>query len=127
MTSEAAKEPLDIPEPVAGPLFESFVLDSGLEIAVANHDQRILKPEIGFRYGMDLPKGNMAHTFEEVIGAIDAVMPVIELATTRLPGGIKQRVKWVNTDGAYSQTLVIGSSIPFQQFYFSRRGRRVCV
>ena len=124
LTSEAAKEAFDIPEPVAGPLFESFVIDSSLESAVAKFDLHILEPEIGSRLGMNLPKGDRAHTCEEVIGSIDAVMPVIELATTRLPGGIKQWVKWVITDGAYSQTLVIGSSIHFQQRHFSLRGTR---
>ncbi|MEM8775186.1 MAG: fumarylacetoacetate hydrolase family protein [Pseudomonadota bacterium] len=115
VTSDVAQDTLGVAHPLAGPLFADLVYDSGAVIGVSEHDQRIVEPEIGFRVGVDLPPRGAAYDRDEVLAAIDAVLPVIELVSKRLPGWLKERAEWIVADGTYNQALVVGTLSPFAE------------
>jgi 2-keto-4-pentenoate hydratase len=69
--------------PVVGRLFDGAVLTSPALIPPADIDQPLVEGELAVRLGADLPPREQDYDVEEVVAAIDAVMPAIEFAEVR--------------------------------------------
>lgn len=70
--------------------------------------------EVAFRLGHDLPPRNTPYTRAEIIDAIDAVMPAIEVLDLRLPDGLddRQRALLGLTVGIWNAGVVLGDEVP---------------
>ncbi|WP_372613838.1 2-keto-4-pentenoate hydratase [Aquicoccus sp.] len=113
LTSLRAQELCGVDAPLAGPLFEGSVWDSGVEIAPVEGDLGILEAEIGLRMQADLPPRAAPYERAEVLAAVGEVLPVIEWVNKRLPGGIRDAAEWLAADGVINRGVICGAGHPF--------------
>jgi 2-keto-4-pentenoate hydratase len=69
---------------------------------------RVTEPEIVFRIGRTLPPRERPYDTDEVLAAVDAVHPGLEVVNPRLPKGFDDVVGWYIADGALNDAIVIG-------------------
>lgn len=74
----------DTHEPNAAPLPASVVVPAGSTLRLAARSLRLIELEVAVRLRTDLVPGDRLHSRDEVIAAIDAVMPAIEVVDSRL-------------------------------------------
>lgn len=113
LTSQASQDMLGVAEPVSGPLFEGYVFRDKAELQVSESDLGIVEAEIGVTLGADLTSDGAALTYSNVMAAIATVHPMFELATKRLPGGMRETAQWIIADGAINQAIVVGEGTAF--------------
>lgn len=112
-TSQVARTTLGIDEPIAGPMFETFVSPGPAAVPVGKNDLRIVEAEIGFRLKSGLEPREEPYTKQDILGTIATVHPMFEVANKRLPGLPKEAAVWIVADGAINQAIVYGNGIPF--------------
>lgn len=113
LTSKLAQEVVGVDAPFAGPVFADAVFESGAAIGLAEGDLGILEAEVGFRMRTDLPPRGEAYPREEVLAAVEAVMPVFEWVNKRLPGDIREEAEWLVADGTFNRAVVCGADVAF--------------
>jgi 2-keto-4-pentenoate hydratase len=82
-TSAEARRMLAVDEPFYGPVFSPLIMRSPAEPAAAKFSLRAIECEFAFRLGDDLPARGRPYGKEEVVGAVQALIPAIELIDTR--------------------------------------------
>lgn len=87
VTSEVAQRLLGTEEPATGPLFADHCFDSPAEVAVFAGQDASVESEFAFRFARDLPPREAAYGRAEVVAAIGAVLPAIEVVGCRFEGG----------------------------------------
>ncbi len=115
LTSPRAQALCGVDQPLAGPLFEGTVFDSGVELALCEGDLGVLEAEIGFRMNAPLPTREAPYVRDEVLAAIGAVLPVFEWVNKRLPGGLMDEIEWIVADGVINRALVCGAPLAFSR------------
>lgn len=113
LTSVRAQEICGVDAPLAGPVFDGMVWDSGAEIAPVEGDLGILEAEVGLRMRADLPPRDAPYDRAEVLAAVGEVLPVIEWVNKRLPGGIREAAEWLAADGVINRGLICGAGQGF--------------
>ena len=83
-TSKQVQELFGITEPVFGPVFDQTVFRSPAALRSADFQHRTLESEFAFRFGADLPGRLEPYTREEVLDAVEAVLPAFEIVSPRL-------------------------------------------
>ena len=95
-TALPIQQKFSLTEPFLGPIFKSTVLSSGASLKASDYEHRgaaAAKPGIGlevefaFRVGRDLgPRATGAgYSEDEILGAMDAMIPAIEIISPRFP------------------------------------------
>ena len=84
-TSRAVREQLGVAEPVFGRLFDSGCFPSGVYLAHASFANLAVEGELAVRLSRDL--AGTAVSVEDCLGAMGALLPVIELHHHALPRG----------------------------------------
>lgn len=87
-TSQEAQRLLASDGPGSAPLLAPFCLPNGSAIHVHAVHQPQLEGEFVLRFGKDLPVRAMPYEADEVMDAIDAVAPGLEIVGSRRDGGI---------------------------------------
>jgi len=85
--------------PVAGPLFGPYVHDAPTNISLASLIAPLLECEIAFVLGEDLPAQNAPYNQNQIEAAISAVVPVIELADSRVDASTSDLIKLADAMG----------------------------
>lgn len=70
--------------PVAGPLLGRYVHDAPAKISLSSLVVPLLESEVAFVLGTDLPAQNAPYSRRQIEAAISAVVPVFELADSRV-------------------------------------------
>jgi 2-keto-4-pentenoate hydratase len=71
--------------PVAGPIFERFLKQTGAHFPMREASVWGVEPEIAVRLGADLPRRIVQpYTREDILGAIDTVLVGIEIVASRI-------------------------------------------
>jgi 2-keto-4-pentenoate hydratase len=106
LTSPAVQKQLGVDTPDYGVLFDDMGFAEGLPIPLANLQQPKIEAEVAFVLGRDLDMQNP--TIIDVIGAIDYVLPALEIVGSRIAGW---NIRLVDTvaDNASSSAWVIGA------------------
>ena len=86
-------------KPVAGPLLGPFVHAAPATLSAAAFVTPLLECEVAFLLGKDLPPQPQPYTREEIEAAIEAVVPVIEIADCRWPADAPDLLKLADTMG----------------------------
>jgi len=86
-------------KPVAGPLFGAFVHAAPATLSAAAFVAPLLECEVAFLLGMDLPPRPQPYAHEEIAAAIEAVIPVIEIADCRWPADAPDLLKLADAMG----------------------------
>lgn len=82
-TNKTAQNLLGVEEPFYGPLLSPFVFESLAKLRSNNFLMRVIEPEFAFIMNKSLPTKNRAYTHEEVMQAVGAVVPAIEIVDSR--------------------------------------------
>ena len=87
-TSKVARQLLDAPGPVTAPMFKPFCFQSPAKVAVFMDHNASVESEFAFRFARDLPPRRKPYSLEEVLDAVDALLPAIEIVGGRFRGGL---------------------------------------
>jgi 2-keto-4-pentenoate hydratase len=106
LTSPAVQRQLGVDRPDFGVLFAELAHGTGEEVPVDDLLQPKAEAEVALVLGRDLDLGT--HTIADVIGAVDYVLPAIEIVDSRIAGW---DITFVDTvaDNASSGRFVLGT------------------
>jgi 2-keto-4-pentenoate hydratase len=107
-TSKRAQQALKTDGPFPGRLFLERQFSSGQHVPTEEDNFRVTEPEIVFRIARTLPPRERPYDTDEVLAAVDAVHPGLEVVNPRLPKGFDDVVGWYIADGALNDAIVIG-------------------
>lgn len=110
-TSERAQKALKADGPFPGPVYAEQLFASGTHIKTLPTNSRTTEPEIAFTMARDLPRKGSPWLVEEVLAAVDAIHPSIEIVNPRLPKGFSDVVEWYVADGGLNHALVLGPGV----------------
>ena len=82
-TSVAGQVHIGVDGPLAGRLFEDRVLPRDAAMTLDGNAMRLAEAEFAFRMGRSLPPRNVAYSVLEVVDAVAAFCPAIELPDSR--------------------------------------------
>jgi 2-keto-4-pentenoate hydratase len=82
-TNEALQRSLGIPGPVSGRLLEARVSTSPARLPAARFATRVVETEFGVRMARPLPPRKTPYALEEVVAAVDCVLPSFEIVDPR--------------------------------------------
>lgn len=102
-------------EPVCAPLPAEGLVPGGASLVGAAWHLHGVEAELAFRLGTDLPPRGLPYTRDEVADAIDAVLPVIEVAETRLVDWLDASPSALLADLLCHGGLVLGEPAPFER------------
>ena len=89
-TSQEAQRVLDIEGPATAPMFAPTCFQSPANVAVFPGQSASVESEFAFRFAHDLPKRQTPYSQDEVIDAVDALLPAIEIVGGRFEGGFNR-------------------------------------
>ena len=88
-TSLTAQKYLNTQEPVTAPIFKDFIYQSPATITIFNNQNTSVECEFGFKFKKHLPPKATKYNLNEIISAIDCLIPVIEIIASRFKGGFE--------------------------------------
>ena len=86
-TSAAAQRLLGTGEPATAPMFADHCFQSPTEVAVFAGQDTSVESEFAFRFARDLPPRETSYGRAEVLAAVAAVCPAVEVVGCRFEGG----------------------------------------
>lgn len=98
-------------EPIYAPIFADLVHASPARLDGAAFHERGIEAEIAYRLGRDLPVRGEPYTRAEVVEAVAAVLPAIEIVDSRLAGFEQQDAWWKLADNQVNGALVVGPAL----------------
>lgn len=107
-SSEQSQRLVNSPGPIAGCLFRESLWQQPATLDVRQFFITGVEAEFGFRLGADLPSRPAPYGREEVSGAVDAVVPLIEICDTRLSDWRMRRIEEITADNACNGGVVVG-------------------
>jgi 2-oxo-3-hexenedioate decarboxylase len=111
-TSEVAQRMLGVEEPFFGPVFAPAILTSPATTRAADFHMTALECEFAFRLGHALPASGGPYDRDRVIRAIDAVIPAIEIISTRFEAFATAGGPQIVADCGANGALVLGEPDP---------------
>ncbi|MDE2342997.1 MAG: fumarylacetoacetate hydrolase family protein [Betaproteobacteria bacterium] len=82
-TTVSGQRHINVNGPIAGRLLQNKVLPPGASIPLGDNHMRVAEAELVFRFGRDLPSKPEPYGLDEVMAAVDAVLPGIEVPDSR--------------------------------------------
>lgn len=111
-TSRAGQQHIAVSGPLAGPIFADRVHGEGTPVSLQANRMRVAECEIVFRFGRDLPARVEGYALDEVLAAVDAVAPGIEVPDSRFVDFEKAGEAQLIADGACCRDMVLGQFLP---------------
>jgi 2-keto-4-pentenoate hydratase len=99
--------------PACSPLPASRVLPSGSTLTGPEWKLRGIEVELGLRLGLDLDPRPEGWTPQQLMAAVDALVPVIEVVETRLAGWRESDPLATLADVQSSGALIVGAPLAF--------------
>jgi len=88
-TSLTAQKYLNTQEPVTAPIFKDFIYQSRAVIGIFTNQNTSVECEFGFKFKKHLPPKTKKYNLNEIISAIDCLIPIIEIIASRFKGGFE--------------------------------------
>lgn len=111
-TAAAARRILKARGPFAGRIFAQRVFESGAMLPAAGYRLRGLEGEFAFRLAADLKPRKRPYAEAEVVAAIGAMHPAIEVVDSRYTDWLKVGLPSVIADQGSNGALVLGAPVP---------------
>lgn len=109
-TSVAGQRHIGVDGPLAGPIFAQHVQPDGAQISLQHNRMRVAEAEIVFMMGQTLPPRPTPYTRDEVLAAVKAVHPGIEVPDSRFLNFEEAGAPQLIADCACSNTMVLGAA-----------------
>jgi 2-keto-4-pentenoate hydratase len=100
-----------VKEPMYGPFFARTVHASPAKPAAPTRHAMLLESEFAYRFGRDLPARAMPYTREEIVDAVDAIIPAFEIVGTRYTQVPFGDVGSVVADCMLNAAMVLGTPV----------------
>ena len=107
-TSIGGQRHINVDGPIAGRLLASRLHHSPCEVAFGANRMAVAEAEFAFVMGADLPAREDAYTIEDVVAAVAALHPAIELPDSRLSDFTRVGIAQLAADNACSHEFVLG-------------------
>jgi 2-keto-4-pentenoate hydratase len=107
-TSAAGQKHIGVDGPLAGPLLGNRVLANGGTVPLDGNIMRVAEAEFCFRFGTSLPKRGQPYTQDEVLNAIEALHPAIEVPDSRYNDFVHAGAPQLIADTACACWFVLG-------------------
>jgi 2-keto-4-pentenoate hydratase len=111
-TSTAGQQHIRVDGPLAGRLLAERVLADGATVNLAHSLMRCVEVEFAFRMGRDLPPREPAWTVDEVMAAVAALHPAIELPDSRYTDFTAVGAPQLIADDACADWFLLGEAAP---------------
>jgi 2-keto-4-pentenoate hydratase len=85
-TSIAGQKHIGVDGPMAGRLLAERAIPNGGDCALGNNLMKVAELEFAFRMGRDLPPRETPYTQDDVMDAVEALLPAIEIPDSRYAG-----------------------------------------
>jgi 2-keto-4-pentenoate hydratase len=112
-TSEAGQKHINVAGPMAGRLLAETVIPDGGTASMAGNDMRVAEPEFAFRMKNDLPARSTPYTMEQVLDAVDALHPAIEIPDSRFADFVSAGEAQLIADNACAHLFVLGPATAY--------------
>lgn len=110
-TAEPVQKLFGIDEPFCGPFFAPDVFASPASIEAGRFHHRAIESEFAFRFGRPLPARAGGYTRDEILAAVDALVPAIELVSPRFEDLLFGRATTAIADCAVNGGFVFGEPV----------------
>lgn len=100
-----------VTEPMYGPFFARDVHASGAQPPAPSRHAMMLESEFAYRIGRDLPARDAPYTRDEIVDAIDAIIPAFEIVAPRFAQVPFDDVGSVVADCMLNGAMVLGTPI----------------
>jgi len=112
-TSEAGQKHINVSGPLAGRIFMQTVVADGGTASMRGNEMRVGEAEFAFRFARDLPPRTDAYTVQEVLGAVGALHPAIEIPDSRFADFASAGEAQLIADNACAHLFVLGDQTSF--------------
>ena len=82
-TAKKVQDLFGVSEPAYGPVFKKTVFQSPAHVSARSFHHLMLETEFAFRFGNDLPSRPTPYSREEILQAIDVLIPAFEIVSPR--------------------------------------------
>ena len=89
-TSESAQKMIGTSQPAAGALLEPYCFESPACIEISRMQTSYVESEFAFCFAKSLPPRDKEYDREDIVAAIESVIPAIEVVATRFEGGFAE-------------------------------------
>ena len=110
-TSKQVQALFGVEGPLYGPVFARTVTQSAARCRVADFQHRMLESEFAFRFGRDLPARAQPYTREEILDAVEALIPTIEIISPRFDRLTVDRIPQLVADCGGNGGAVLGTPV----------------
>ena len=107
-TSKAGQAHIGVDGPLAGRLIGERTHASGATLTLRGNRMRVAEPEFAFRCGKRLAARDAPYALDEVLSAMDALIPAIEVPDSRFADFAKAGGAQLIADCACAHELVVG-------------------
>ena len=107
-TSEAGQKHINVDGPMAGRILSETVIADGGTASMAGNEMRVAEPEFAFRMAADLPPRSQPYTLQEVLDAVGALHPAIEIPDSRFTDFVSAGAEQIIADNACAHLFVLG-------------------
>jgi 2-keto-4-pentenoate hydratase len=111
-TSLAGQTHIGVDGPLAGCLLADRVLEDGASISLAANFMKVAEAEFAFRFGTALPRRSAPYNVEEVLTAVEALHPAIEIPDSRYHDFARVGAPQLIADDACACWLIVGPAGP---------------
>ena len=111
-TSTNGQKHINVSGPLAGRLLSGQVFDSGATVPSQGNRMRVAEPEFAFAMGQDLPPQSEPYTQQQVMAAVAALHPAIEVPDSRLEPFTAAGEAQLLADNACARHFVLGPAAP---------------
>lgn len=109
-TSEAGQKHINVTGPLAGRIMSDTVIADGGTAAMKGNEMRVGEPEFAFRMGRDLPPRAVPYSVREVLDAVEALHPAIEIPDSRFADFVRAGEAQLIADNACAHLFVLGAA-----------------
>jgi len=107
-TSQAGQAHIGVDGPIAGRLLAEHVQPSDASLPLAGNEMRVAEPEFAFRMARDLQPRTQAYVVDEVMEAVAALHPAIEVPDSRYQNFARVGAAQLIADNACGHRFVLG-------------------
>ncbi len=109
-TSTAGQKHIAVSGPLAGRLLSGEVDGDGASVSLHGNRMAVAEPEFAFRFGADLPPRAAPYSVEDVLQAVAAMHPAIEVPNSRFADFAGAGEAQLQADNACCGRFVIGAA-----------------
>lgn len=111
-TAKPVQEKFGTDEPFAGPFFTATTFSSPTRTPWSAYVHRAIESEFAFRFGTALPARATPYSRDEILAAIDALVPAMEIVGPRFNDLLFGRCPTAIADCAVNAGFVLGAPVP---------------